>query len=987
MRYTDIKDDEVLLEIKMSPGNLSAEAAKIDAKVGIEFEMIYPITEIGDSEPDYDYYEPEPDWDADESIDPRYSGWRRDLNSFFRHEGQNSLSDIDDAVNSLFEDFGEWCEERINRELNDGEHDDDLRDKISDMFDDEDVSDVEDDDDAREKFIDAAMSEGSDNRFYSQALDERRDELRDEYLGDGDLLNDFMDEENIDHYSSFADRYGLDWPYYQEPDFNQDGPSEDYRDLGSEFRRLIGRDVILNTEYGGDRAPNSWSIEPDGSLKARELSGTHTGLEFVSPELTLEEMLKDFKTITDWATEAGAVTGKEYGTGMHINVSVPGYNKNTLDYVKLAVLLGDHHVLATFGRLGNTYCESGLDKVRANIQRRPEDTKKLLDQMRTHLGQIASHAIHDTFTAKMTSINIKFNRIEFRSPGGDWLREYNGKVPETLLRFVVALDAACDPTKYRQEYLKKLYKLLTGTAVKTSVDPKTGKKQVMPVLEDNEVTQYFVNYIAGKLPRQDLQKFISKLRLERESARNKKEIWWEVRLVTMNSEPLEVVALNKQEAINKARETEPRWRNFYDHEFKVTALREYDPSQVSYVAFYRAGDSASELHHKFVTTDVGRDFDQAMMALRRSFLSKGHTEDTLDKIVVSAIKDRRTGNIMTNVGFFKRHDSPDVGGADANWEIHSRQTDRTMYTFAAPNEETANVMYNKWREIHDLSETDRSTYLVFRDRDSESAYTGFDRAPHTSIFQIVDDRDGEVLAAGETRTFAQAVDRANQLIRSREVPREDIRIFDLNDNKAYYITGAPVGSSSNNVGGEQSSDANYEIYNAETDQPVFRFIANTDEEARRKFRDWIDSSGRSPAGFGWRRIPGGNGSTAEQIQSFRVSYTATHDDEVRNDTSTIQARNADSAMDVMRTNLQRAGYEVLRIEAEPVNRENPVQRMPEFTGRWQIRDVNDNLVHTFDGDTSQSSANEYARRWVSTQQSMSRHMDLEGPITVVPEMR
>jgi hypothetical protein len=326
-----------------------------------------------------------------------------------------------------------------------------------------------------------------------------------------------------------------------------------------------------------------------------------------------------------------------------------------------------------------------------------------------------------------------------------------------------------------------------------------------------------------------------------------------------------------------------------------------------------------------------------MMALRRSFLSQGHTEDTLDKIVVSAIKDRRNGNIMTNVGFFKRHDSPDVGGADDNWEIYSRQSERTMYTFAAPNEETAKVMYNKWREIHDMSETDRSTDLRVRDQDSEPDYTGFDRAPHTSIFQIVDDRDGEILAAGETRTFTRTVIIAKRLIRDRDIPRKDIRIIDLNANKSYYITGAPAGSS---IAGEQSSDANYEIYNAETDQPVFRFIANTDEEARRKFQDWIDASGRRAFGHGWRRIPGGQG-----------------------------------------------GYSVSRIEADPVNRENPVQRMPEFTGRWQIRDANDELIHTFDGDTSQSAANEKALSWIGVQLSLGRQQDLAGPITVVPEMR
>mgnify|MGYP003344215961 CR=1 FL=1 len=48
-----------------------------------------------------------------------------------------------------------------------------------------------------------------------------------------------------------------------------------------------------------------------------------------------------------------------------MNVSVPGYSLEKLDYVKLALLLGDNHILKTFDRMNYNYCRSrcrfGLD--------------------------------------------------------------------------------------------------------------------------------------------------------------------------------------------------------------------------------------------------------------------------------------------------------------------------------------------------------------------------------------------------------------------------------------------------------------------------------------------------------------------------------------------------------------------------------------------------------------------------------------------------
>jgi hypothetical protein len=217
-----------------------------------------------------------------------------------------------------------------------------------------------------------------------------------------------------------------------------------------------------------------------------------------------------------------------------------------LDFVKLAILMGDEYVLNEFGRQGNTYCKSAMKIVKDNITQRPEDVKRLLDQMKAHLNTSAAKLIHSGNTSKYTSINTKTGYIEFRSPGGDWLNENFDKIENTLYRFVVALDAALDETKYKQEYSKKLYKLLIG-------DQK----------DNTNTLAYFAKYAAGELPQAALKSFIKQAQLERKVKKDptgSEKYWWSVsRPGYMAS--IEVVARNKEEAIDKAIEPEnyPDW--------------------------------------------------------------------------------------------------------------------------------------------------------------------------------------------------------------------------------------------------------------------------------------------------------------------------------------------------------------------------------------------------------------------------------------------
>lgn len=252
-----------------------------------------------------------------------------------------------------------------------------------------------------------------------------------------------------------------------------DSTVSDEEAIGYSFKRAIGKRVkVSNYYHSAERDDSSYIIEPDGSIRADH---GDIGLEFVSPPMSISEMLIDFDKVVKWCQSIGAYTNDS--TGLHMNVSIRGMGTkedgsgNTLDYVKLAILLGDRYVLEQFGRLGNSYAVSAMEKIEALVEKKPERVAQMLDMMRNHLDHMASLIIHSGSSKKYTSINTKKGYIEFRSPGGDWLS--NPKLIEearnSLLRFVVALDAANDPNKYRQEYLKKLYALL-GPAKNDSLE-------------------------------------------------------------------------------------------------------------------------------------------------------------------------------------------------------------------------------------------------------------------------------------------------------------------------------------------------------------------------------------------------------------------------------------------------------------------------------------------------------------------------------------
>ena len=493
MRFNEIKkpikEDQDLLEINMSPSNLEKLASQIDAQAGMEFEMIVP----GVSNPDDDS-ELEPNYDDyDENVtsiddaanffdDGDYNG-RREIQRLRERMGNDYQEWLGDAWMEHFETYKNTIVFRFGKENWEEA-------QIAEILglDEAETEALETRGATPEDYMDAAEKVIADE--LEPWLNDAQEDAQEEYYDD-EHEDDWLASEGLNYMSDVERQYEISWPHWTSVGGDGEVAIESVADR---FGNSIGRKVNWSTSYhGGKREPNAYVVEPDGSLEPDD--SDDAGLEFVSPPLALDDMLSDLDKVKAWADETGCYTNKS--TGLHINVSVADFDLQKLDYVKLALLLGDQYVLDQFGRAGNNYAKSAMGMIKDRIAQRPEDAAAMLQQMKAGLGELATKVIHSGATSKFTSINTKTGYIEFRSPGGDWLSdEFFNKIKPTLLRFVVALDAAMDPQKYRDEYLKKLYAVLK---------PK----------DQNDTLSYFAKFAAGELPKTALKSFIRQAQLER----------------------------------------------------------------------------------------------------------------------------------------------------------------------------------------------------------------------------------------------------------------------------------------------------------------------------------------------------------------------------------------------------------------------------------------------------------------------------------------
>lgn len=475
-------EEQLLQEINMSPSALKAWAAGPEAKgmlMGIEFEMLVPgidTDDLGygrDGEPDY-------------SEDERAESIDNVIDWFWRNDGLHTSKDK--ARSEMSEAYWEWLSDTMDSRWDDviaG-----IRDWLKDNF--YSFSEAMDDaagwvdeeaseDEIREyayKLQKAKIDQEIEDqgRDYERAYEDVRDEIESEYSPEEWLEHKDMS----DMPRMFEDLFY--WPYYGT------SASETMDDLGYEFGEVVDAQVNTGSGYHDCvREKGKWCIEPDGSVHGRAGDG---GLEFISPEQPIDKMLDDLDKVWRWANDKGCYTNKS--CGLHMNISVPNQTKSKLDYVKMALFSGDEYVLKQFDRLGAYYAKNATQEIRDNLT--PATVENVLKQMYVGMNTQASKLIHDGETEHRVSMNTEYkdNYVEFRSPGGDYLSKSPEELSMYALRYARALRIATDENMYKQEYHKKLYKLLVPN-----------KKD-----DNTDIMSLFSAYSAGKLPRSALVAFV-----------------------------------------------------------------------------------------------------------------------------------------------------------------------------------------------------------------------------------------------------------------------------------------------------------------------------------------------------------------------------------------------------------------------------------------------------------------------------------------------
>lgn len=481
-----VEEQKNLFEISMSPTSLRKLSAQTGALAGMEFEMCVPNTEgddnNGDQEPDYEYDE------RCRSIE--------DAVQFFHDGDWNGRRDVERMRDRMQDDYQEWLSDKLYQDW-ERSGEEYLEEWVPNNVDESEWNPDGLEGEARQEALEEFIAAMHADPGSSDAFDEYREENQDSYDE-----SDWLDAEDLDLMSYVENAYDVTWPHWSSVGSGETS----IEDVADSFSNAVGRPVQASGSYHSGRVERpstrnlQYIVEPDSSIDVDD--NNDQGLEFVSPPLPIEELLSDLNKVKAWADKTGCYTNDS--TGLHINVSVPGWTGGTdqLDYVKLALLLGDEFVLDSFGRSGNTYAKSAMGKIRDAVRKNPDRAQELMDKMKSGMDQLASKVVHSRSTEKYTSINVKDGYIEFRSPGGDWLNDNFAEIDNTLRRFTVALSAAVDPAAYRQEYLKKLYKLLNVSGEK---DP----------------LSYFAKYAAGELPKAALKSFVRQAQLERGIKRGK----------------------------------------------------------------------------------------------------------------------------------------------------------------------------------------------------------------------------------------------------------------------------------------------------------------------------------------------------------------------------------------------------------------------------------------------------------------------------------
>jgi len=480
--------EELIFEINFNSKEIAQQALDLPIKCGFEAETswdnVYGSSDDDEGEWLYDY------------------GWY-DIEDFI-HDQEGSRS-----VNRVEESYNEWILEGPALELE------------SDIID-EMVSDREEDEYYLNKYIEDELSEDDIEEYKERILDDLPKEDQEEYE-DWDFMNwgrQYVEEELLDDYKDWLredirengeafddaiDRarseYDMDyWAneeygswisclsehdiYLYDPNRGGEGGGQeevadyltDWTDKNSQYQ------VVQAGEYhsrAGDTTQDYWRVEDDSSIQT-----DGTGSEIISPVYsTPRKMLEEMKSLFAWLENQDVDTNSS--TGLHVTMSLDSEEKEEINPVKLAVLLGDKYLLSTFGRENNSYAKSqykNLEKLGHKLKANPD--AKTIEQIEDILSSGISRD-------KFSSINFKGDSdirtgnqlIEFRIGGGnDYHRDFP-KVAKAVIRYATTMQSAYSDKLYTRDYATALYRLINNIGKISADDEERVKYRINPDVE------------------------------------------------------------------------------------------------------------------------------------------------------------------------------------------------------------------------------------------------------------------------------------------------------------------------------------------------------------------------------------------------------------------------------------------------------------------------------------------------------------------------
>ena len=451
---------EIITEVRMNPSSLVKMVSNIKAIAGIEFEMY--CKQLGGTE--------------DNSVESF-----TDIEDYFRNQFNLDDHKLEKILYDAKDEYMEWLQAKADSEFENSLRSmpDYIATYIMDTYYDEDEETL------NQHIEDATNDPDHDDAI--AAVEQYRADNQD------DWINEYIEE----YYFSLQPKWFRKKDITTVTEFEQEymastTSTSSIDDIADSFGTAIDLPVEIGYSYHGvARTPGVYIVEPDSSLDEPTDEGD-LGLEFISPPLPLVDMLNDMDSIVAWASSNGCYTNSS--CGLHMNISIEGVDNSKLDYVKLALFVGEDYILEKFGREGNTYASRVLNKLARTTREHPVEAVAVLEAMASQLSSVATKIIHSGITSHNDGLNVHDNYVEFRYAGNDWLNEDFKELANTLMRYVVAYSIACDPEAYKQEYAKKLYKLIS------------------PADDKVHTLQFFSNYVSGGISKEQLIKFVKQSR-------------------------------------------------------------------------------------------------------------------------------------------------------------------------------------------------------------------------------------------------------------------------------------------------------------------------------------------------------------------------------------------------------------------------------------------------------------------------------------------